>query len=152
MKAEADVIQARLIACIEQGFTNVEVELDAEQLKEILDIVTIENIKGMHVGGTILDIHILASHLESANFIFTLKACNKAAHPVVAFIVKEQGGFQCDDLESTWIFNLLVANVNVSVRILIINEFSLIFLEQTYELIFLFKNIIKNGALITESH
>lgn len=90
MKAEAEVIQAILIACIEQRFKNVEVESLA---KEILDIVTIEKITGMHVEGTIHNISILASHLESAKFHFYPRACNKAAYLMVAFIVKEQCGF-----------------------------------------------------------
>lgn len=69
------------------------------------------------VEGIIHEIRILASQFELVVFKFSPRSCNKAANFVAACVVKENDVIQWDDFEPSWLFNILVTDVHVFIRI-----------------------------------
>lgn len=72
------------------------------------------------------EIRILASQFELVVFKFSPRSCNKAANFMAACVVKENDVIQWDDFEPSWLFNILVTDVHVFIRIYYLWNLSII--------------------------
>ena len=112
--AEAEAMQAAMVACVERGFENVQIETDSKVMVDMLTRVISTDVA---MKGVIWDIHHLKLQLCSVQFLFTPRSCNEAAHVVASHVTRVGGCHVWDCLESKWLFNVLASDVNISIRI-----------------------------------
>lgn len=111
--AEATAIRDALEFCIKQGFDTVIVESDAKVIiqmikKELTHKFSLECILG--------HIETLACGLESVTFDYVSRESNHAAHSVAKYVFKE-GRVFWDCIGPDFLFNILVHDVNLSIRL-----------------------------------
>ncbi|TQD93554.1 hypothetical protein C1H46_020825 [Malus baccata] len=63
------------------------------------------------------DIWRMASLFQLVKFCFTLWQCNRVAHSVAAYVVKQGGRFGWDELGPEFTFNILAQDANVAIHI-----------------------------------
>ncbi|CAN6539817.1 unnamed protein product [Malus baccata var. baccata] len=80
--AKAEAIRARLVACLDKGFDEVQVELDSKELVDMISGITQPNVV---IEGLLFDIKCIQMQLMSVDFIFAPRICNQAAHLVASF-------------------------------------------------------------------
>ncbi|XP_068328234.1 uncharacterized protein [Pyrus communis] len=112
--AEAAAIRAAVQICIEMGCQNVGVESDSLMLirminKEYAIDATLERF--------IYDIGLLVTQLRSVRFMFVKRNGNAAAHTFASYVASHGGAFRWDVLGPEFLFNILVEDVNISIRI-----------------------------------
>ncbi|XP_008352384.2 uncharacterized protein [Malus domestica] len=112
--AEAIAIRSALSACINHGFNHVIVESDAQKIIQMIRKEVSENFNLDCVLG---DIKILARMLTSVTFAFVPMESNQAAHLVAKYVLKEGRDFTWDNIGPTFLFNTLVQDVNLLIRL-----------------------------------
>ena len=115
--AEAKAVRQGLEAAVGSDVgasSRLVVELDSKGLlqminKEIAVDVTLEIY--------LQDIWRMASLFQLVRFCFTPRHCNRAAHLITAYVVKQVGIFGWDELEPEFLFNILAEDAHVTVYI-----------------------------------
>ncbi|CAL8078881.1 unnamed protein product [Prunus armeniaca] len=69
------------------------------------------------VEAIVFDIKMLAGKLQHVVFLATPGQCNKAAHEVVASVSRVGGNHIWDQVSPKWIFDILVSDVNLAIRL-----------------------------------
>ncbi|KAB2606773.1 hypothetical protein D8674_006490 [Pyrus ussuriensis x Pyrus communis] len=97
-------MRVALVACVERGFTSIQLETDSQVLVDMIhDRIQPEAV----LDGILWDISILKQQFEAIEFLYAPRACNEAAHMVTSY----------DGFEPKWLFNTLVSDVNISICI-----------------------------------
>ncbi|KAM1527256.1 hypothetical protein DVH24_012527 [Malus domestica] len=73
LMAKAEAIRARLVACLDKGFDDVQVELDSKELVDMISRITQPNVV---IEGLLFDIKCIQMQLRSVDFIFAPRICN----------------------------------------------------------------------------
>ncbi|KAL6284105.1 hypothetical protein ACE6H2_015034 [Prunus campanulata] len=111
---EAEAIREAMMACVQGGWSKLEVESDSLQIIRMLcGTWKID----MAVEAIIFDIKHLVGQLEHCVFLYTPRHCNKAAHKIAAFVSRVGGIHTWDDLWPEWIFDILASDVNLTIRL-----------------------------------
>ncbi|KAM1110516.1 hypothetical protein ACFX19_009899 [Malus domestica] len=111
---EACAIRTALLACIDNGFDNVVIESDA---KVIIQMLRNELPHDFSLECILGDIEVLVRRMMFVSFSFVPRESNLAAHSVAKFVFKEGREFGWDCIGLEFLFNTLVHDVNLSIRI-----------------------------------
>ncbi|XP_050121468.1 uncharacterized protein LOC126599180 [Malus sylvestris] len=112
--AEAEALRVALVACVAKGFTFIQLETDSQVL---VDMIHGRIQPEVILDGILWDISILKQQFVAIEFLYTPRACNKAAHMVASYAVRMRGSHSWDGLELEWLFNTLASDVNILIRI-----------------------------------
>ncbi|KAM1112703.1 hypothetical protein ACFX13_046382 [Malus domestica] len=107
-------MRVALVACVERGFTSIQLETDSQVL---VDMIHGRIQSGTVLDGILWDISILKQQFEAIEFLYAPRACNEAAHMVASYAMRMAGSHSWDGFEPEWLFNTLISDVNISICI-----------------------------------
>ena len=86
--AEAEAMRVALVACVEKGFTFVQLETDSQVL---VDMIHGRTQPKAVLDGMLWDISVLKQNFETIEFLYAPRVCNKAAHLVASYAARMGG-------------------------------------------------------------
>ncbi|KAB2628939.1 hypothetical protein D8674_033734 [Pyrus ussuriensis x Pyrus communis] len=107
-------MRVAVLACVERGFQYVQLENNSQVL---VDMIHGRLEPEAVLDGILWDITLIKQQIEAVKFLYAPRACNEATHLVASYVTHIGGSHLWDGFEPEWLFNTLVFDVNISIRI-----------------------------------